>query len=177
MNGTEIGAYAPDFELPGTKGTVHHLARYLDECRAVVVVFFSNTCPHCQMYVDRLKALQQEYRDRRLMVVAINANDSETFEAMKALAREAQLNFPYLRDVTQDVAQCFGVTVTPEAFLLDKTGILCYRGQIDDCAESADEVKQSYLQDAIEALLKDEAIAIPRTQAQGCPLNWRPAAT
>ena len=40
MNGTVIGAYAPDFELPGTNGTVHHLARYLDDYRAVVVVFF-----------------------------------------------------------------------------------------------------------------------------------------
>lgn len=177
MNGTEIGAYAPDFELPGTKGTVHHLARYLDECRAVVVVFFSNTCPHCQRYIDRLKALQQEYRDRQVMVVAINAEESETFEAMKRLAREAQLNFPYLRDVTQDVAQCFGVTVTPEVFLLDKSGILCYRGQIDDGTESESEVKQFYLHDAIEALLGDRPINPARTEAEGCPLVWHSRST
>ncbi len=173
MNGTVIGAYAPDFELPGTNGTVHHLARYLDDCRAVVVVFFSNACPHCQTYIDRLKGLQRDVRDRQVRLVAINANDSETFESMKALAREAELNFPYLRDVTQDVAQCFGVTVTPEAFLIDKSGLLCYRGRIDDYAESEAGVKRSYLQEAIEALLSDRPINPSQTQAEGCPIIWR----
>ncbi|MCC5899762.1 MAG: thioredoxin family protein [Phormidium sp. BM_Day4_Bin.17] len=177
MNGTEIGAYAPDFELPGTNGTVHHLARYLDDCRAVVVVFLSNACPHCQAYLDRLKGLQRDVRDRQVKLVAINPNNSETFESMKALAREAGLNFPYLRDVTQDVAQCFGVTVTPEAFLIDNSGILCYRGRIDDCAESEAGVKQPYLQEAIEALLGDRPITPSQTEAEGCPIIWHSSTT
>lgn len=173
MNGTAIGHYAPDFELPGVQGSVHHLARYLNAYRAVVVVFLGNQCPHCRDYLDRLKQLQERYRDRQVTIVAIDANDSETLDDMKAFARDAQLNFPYLRDVTQDVAQCFGVRATPEAFLLDKSGVLCYRGRIDDCAESASQVEQPYLQTAIDALLDGRAIATRETEAVGCPVVWR----
>ena len=92
---------------------------------------------------------------------------------MKSLAREAALNFPYLRDVTQDVAQCFGAQVTPEVFLIDKSGLLCYRGRIDDCVESEAGVKQPYLQEAIEALLSDRPITPSQTEAEGCPIIWR----
>ena len=135
--------------------------------------FFANGCPHSQTYVDRLKVLQQDVRDRQVKLVAINPNASESFESMKSLAREAALNFPYLRDVTQDVAQCFGAQVTPEVFLIDKSGLLCYRGRIDDCVESEAGVKQPYLQEAIEALLSDRPITPSQTEAEGCPIIWR----
>ena len=39
MQGILINSYAPDFELPGVDDEVHHLARYLEEYRAVVFGF------------------------------------------------------------------------------------------------------------------------------------------
>lgn len=175
---TPIGSYAPDFELPGTDGAVHHLAQYLRAFRAVVVVFMCNQCPHVQLYLDRLKQLQADFQAQGMTLIGINPNDAaqlaeDSFENMKRFAADQQLNFPYLRDVTQDVAQSFGVERTPHVFLLDQDGILCYRGGIDDSPNDSTAVKADYLRDAIASLLAGEPIAPAQTDPVGCPIKWR----
>jgi peroxiredoxin len=77
--GTTIGSYAPDFELPGTDGAVHHLARYLEKFRAVGVVFMCNHCPYVRLYLDRLKQLQVEFQAQGFTLIGINPNDAEQY--------------------------------------------------------------------------------------------------
>lgn len=176
--GMAIGSYAPDFELPGIDGTVHHLSRYLEKDQAVCVVFMSNRCPHVQLYLDRLKQLQTEFQNRDFMLIGINSNDAtqfpeESLENMMTFKATHHLNFPYVRDVTQDVAKGFGADKTPEAFLLDRDGILYYRGQIDDNAEEPAAVTTPYLQQAITQLFAGEKISTPETESIGCPIQWK----
>lgn len=177
ITSTPIGGYAPDFELPGVDQSVHHLSRYLEKYRAVGVIFISNTCPYVERYLKRIKQIQRNFSDRGLILIGINANHTlqnpaETLEQMKDFSQAKDLNFPYLRDVTQDVAQCFGATKTPEVFLLDKNGVICYKGQIDDAPEDETAVQKSYLQDAIAKLLNQEAIAQVTTPPIGCEILW-----
>jgi len=176
--GTTIGSYAPDFELPGTDGAVHHLARYLEKFRAVGVVFMCNHCPYVRLYLDRLKQLQVEFQAQGFTLIGINPNDAEqypedSFENMQLFTTEQQLNFPYLRDVTQDVARSFRSEKTPEVFLLDQSGIVRYRGRIDDNPQDASAVKSRDFQSAIAQVLRGEAVAQPATEAVGCSLKWR----
>jgi peroxiredoxin len=176
--GTAIGTYAPDFELPGIDGSVHHLARYLEQFRAVGVIFMCNHCPYVRLYLERMKQIQAEFQNQEFTLVGINANDDtrypeDSFEKMKTFAAEHQLNFPYLRDVTQDVAQSFGAERTPEAFLLDQTGVLRYSGSIDDSAQDPAAVKVPYLHNAITQLLAGQPIAAASTSAIGCSVKWR----
>ncbi len=176
--GTAIGSYAPDFELPGIDGQVHHLARYLERFEAVGVVFICNHCPYVGMYLDRLKQLQTDFQAQGFTIIAINPNDAEqypddAFEPMKTFAAAKGLNFPYLRDVTQDVAQTFGAVKTPQAFLLDKQGRLCYSGAIDDNAQDGQAVTQQYLHSAIEQVLQGQAPSPALTESIGCSVKWR----
>lgn len=173
-----IGSYAPDFELPGVDGEVHHLARYLEKYRSVCVIFMSNCSPYADLYLNRLKQIQTDFENQGFTSIWINANDAhrqpeDSFEKMKAFAKEHQLNFPYLRDPTQDVARCFGASVVPECFLLDSKGILRYSGSIDDNPEAAEAVKLSYLRNAIGQLLKGEAVTPNYIPPVGCSLTWR----
>jgi peroxiredoxin len=173
-----VGSYAPDFELPGVDGTVHHLARCLEKMKAVAVVFMSNNCPNTLSYIEKLKQIQADFAQQGFTLIGINANDAtqaseESFEQMKTFAAEKNLNFPYLRDTTQDVANGFKVGATPEAFLIDKEYVLRYRGSIDDMPESPDSANNNYLRDSIEALLKGESIGTDFTEAVGSPIVWR----
>lgn len=175
---TSIGVHAPDFELPGTDGEVHHLGRYLREDRAVAVVFLANECPNVHQYIERLKQLQDQFGDRGLLVIGINSNDGtespkDSLEYMKDFAQQHQLNFPYLRDANQDVAHSFKVSKTAESFLLDKEGIICYHGAIDDNPEDSAEVESAYLKEAIGQLLAKESIKINSTETTGSALKWR----
>ncbi|NJK59196.1 MAG: thioredoxin family protein [Oscillatoriales cyanobacterium SM2_1_8] len=173
----EIGAYAPDFELPSTGGDVVHLTKCLAKYTAVVVVFMCNHCPYVKAYKDRLIALQRDFAERGVLFVGINANDEEKypedgFEKMKAYGAEWGLNFPYLRDRTQDVAEAFGARCTPEPFLLDRQGILRYRGRIDDNYSNPDAVTRQDLREAIEAVLGDRELTQPVEPAIGCSVKW-----
>ncbi|AMW27599.1 MULTISPECIES: thioredoxin family protein [Arthrospira] len=178
MKGTLINSYAPDFELPGVDDEVHHLARYLQKFQVVIVIFMSNSCPYVQSYVGRMKALQTYLQTVGATIVGINANDplqspSDSFEQMKIFAQDHDLNFPYIRDVTQDVAHCFGAETTPEAFVLDNQGILRYRGGLDDNPESPEAVTINYLKNAVSQLLASVAIAPETTPPIGSPIQWR----
>nr|WP_044169923.1 thioredoxin family protein [Oscillatoria sp. PCC 10802] len=178
MTATATGSYAPDFELPGIDDKVHHLARYLENFQAVGVVFMCNHCPYVGLYLDRLKQIQADFQERGVTLIGINPNDAElypddSFENMKTFAAKNEINFPYIRDVTQDVAHCFGAQRTPEVFLLDKTGVVRYHGQIDDSANDPEAVGVPYLRNAIEQLLSGEQVTLSSTEAFGCSVKWR----
>ena len=176
--GTQIGGYAPDFELPGTDDSVHHLARHLEQSRAVAVVFMCNHCPYVKMYIERLKQIQSDFKGQGLLLIGINPNDAEqfpedSFEKMKSFAADNQINFPYIRDVTQEVAQTFGAKKTPHVFLLNQQGVLCYNGAIDDNPEDSKPIKTNYLRDAIARVLAGEVIVPTSTNPIGCSVKWR----
>lgn len=175
---TRIGKYAPDFELPGIDDQVHHLRRYLEKFRAVGVISMCNRCPYVGLYIDKLKQLQTELGKDGFTLIGVNGNiahndPSESFDSMKAFAREKQLNFPYLWDSTQDVTRSFGATKTPTAFLIDKDGVVRYRGQVDSNAQAQDKTEKSYLKNAVTSLFNSEEIAVTETEASGSSLVWR----
>lgn len=176
--GTRIGGYAPDFEIPGIDGSVHHLSRYLEQYRAVGVVFMCNHCPYVKLYLDRLKDIQATFQNQGFTLIGINPNDAEqfpedSFEKMPPFAEANRLNFPYLRDVTQEVAQTFGAKKTPHVFLLNQDGILCYSGCVDNSPNDASAATMNYFRDAIAQVLSGAAIEPTHTEPVGCSVKWR----
>ena len=172
-----VGSHAPDFELPGIDNEVYHLGRYVKNYKAIAVIFICNQTPQAISYLERLKQIQAQFADQQFTIIGINSRNfsddlSETFVQMKNFAAVNQLNFPYLRDTTQEVAKSFGAQVIPQAFLLDKDAVIRYTGKIDDCAESAEAVKNHYLKDNIINLLADKEIKTAYTEPVGTPIEW-----
>lgn len=175
---SSVGDYAPDFEIPGIDQQVHHLGRYLSNFKAIGVVFIGNNFPNVKEYIEKLKQIQTEFESQGFTLIAINSNDSggtieESFEAMQKFAKEQQLNFPYLRDPTQDVAKSFGAQVIPEAFLLDSQAVIRYVGKIDEGSESTDGTTNTYFRNSIDALLASTEISPNSTQPMGESIRWR----
>jgi peroxiredoxin len=173
----EIGQRAPDFALPGVDHATHTLSKILRDNRAVAVIFSCNHCPYVRAWEGRMKAIQHDYADRGVVLVAINPNDAgkypeDDFTQMTLRAQEEDFNFLYLRDDAQDVARAYGAERTPHVFLLDSEGMLRYRGAIDDNYEFAEQVEQPYLRDAIEALLAGRDPETQTTKAIGCTVKW-----
>src|ERR1041385_5513472 len=71
-----IGSPAPDFSLPGIDGKTHTLAEY-SGADVLAIVFTCNHCPTAQLYESRIKKLADDYRDKRVTLVAIEPNDPE----------------------------------------------------------------------------------------------------
>jgi hypothetical protein len=83
------------------------------------------------------------------------------------------MKVPYVVDATSGVARAFGASVTPEAFLFDKTGTLAYHGTIDDNRKEPDKVKARDLKDALDAVVAGKAPAVPETKGLGCGIKFR----
>ena len=167
---------APTFDLPGVDGRNHSLEEYAD-APVLVLVQSCNHCPYVLAWEGRIDALQREYVERGVRIVAINSNDAtaypvDSFDAMVAHARDADYSFDYLHDESQAVARALGAERTPEAYVFDADRRLVYHGAVDDNRDE-DGVTQHYLRDAIEAALAGETPPIADTQAVGCTVKWR----
>ena len=174
-----IGNYAPDFEIPGIDKEVYHLGSYRKKYKAIAVVFMGNKSSDVDCYINRLKQLQTDFGDRDFTIVGIDSNYrtepiAESMEIMKQYAQDHELNFPYLRDSTQDVAKGFKAKVIPTVYLLDQDAVIRYQGQIDDCPESESQVTKHYLRDSIVAVLEDRQIAKDYIEPRGTEIKWRP---
>jgi len=178
-NNTPVGSYAPDFELLGTDLQVHHLSRYLEKFLAVCVISLCHNCPYVKLYLDRLKNIQAEFAPNSCTLIGINGSEADstpgsTFDNMKIFSQQQGLNFPYLWDSTQDVTLRLGVKATPTAFLIDRAGILRYKGQIDDHLQNPALTNgNDYLRSAITCLLENRQILPAETAQIGTTVIWR----
>ena len=164
-----IGATIEDFSLPGADGKEHALAS-LKGKNGSVLIFVAVQCPVSNAYNERMEKLAQDYKARGINVIGINANAAETGDAVKAHAVANKLTFPILKDPGNKIADRLGASVTPEAYLLDASNKLLYRGRIDN-SRSGDQITSSELRDAIDATLAGKPIAKTTANAFGCSIK------
>ncbi|HEX3146848.1 MAG TPA: thioredoxin family protein [Gemmataceae bacterium] len=168
-----IGDVAPAWkDLPGTDDKKHALAD-LQSKDFVVVVFTCNSCACSEEYEDRIIAFAKKYADK-VALVAINVNTipADRLDAMKKKAVAKKFSFPYLYDESQKIAQDYGAIYTPEFFVIDKDRRIVYMGAMDDKTK-ADDVKDKYLESAVDALLKGDKPATKETPAHGCLIRFK----
>ncbi|VXD17467.1 Thioredoxin family protein [Marinoscillum sp. 108] len=182
-DGYGVGDYASDFKLKNVDGAMVSLADY-KSAKGFVVVFTCNTCPYAKLYEQRIIQLDQKYASKGFPVIAINPNDvskqpEDSMEEMMARSKEKGYSFPYLRDDSQAVASAFGASKTPHVYVLNKEADgkfkVEYIGAIDDSPREASDVKQKYVEAAIDALLAGKKPAITTQRAIGCTIKWKDA--
>jgi len=170
-----IGDDAPAWvELPGTDGNKHALADLKDK-DVVVVVFTCNSCDYATAYEDRLIAVAKKHAggEGKVAVVAINVNTiaEDRLDKMKERAKEKEFPFTYVFDESQKIGKLYGAMYTPEFFVLNKARKVVYMGAMDDRSPPG-EPKLHYLENAVEAALKNEQPNIAETQARGCRVRY-----
>jgi peroxiredoxin len=169
----KIGDAAPEFSgIVGIDDQKHGLADYKDT-KLIVLVFTCNHCPVAVAYEDRLVALQKDYKDKGVVLVAVNVNNlpADKLDKMKERAKSKGFNFPYLYDETQKIGRDYGAEVTPHVFVLDGKRKIAYIGAVDD-KQNADAVKTHFLRDALDALLAGKEPPQAVTKHFGCGIKY-----
>ncbi len=178
ISGYKIGDIATDFSLKNVNDQSVSLADYTD-AKGFIITFTCNHCPYAVAYQDRIIALDKKYKDLGYPVIAINPNDpvkqpEDSFELMKVRAKEKGFTFPYLVDEGQEIYPQYGATKTPHVFILQKTdngNIVQYIGAIDDNYDDASAVTEKYVENAVDALLAGNEVAVKETKAIGCTIK------
>ncbi len=168
-----LGRQVTDFVLTDvTTGEPWKLTE--QDAQAVVLYFNSTECPVTNRYLPSLNRLKAEMADENVVVIAINSNQHDSADDIREHASEYELTFPVLIDPTGDVARSLAVTRTAEAFVLDRHFKVRYRGVIDDRFErgvTRPKATKSFLEDAVNAVLKGRSVKTSMTDVEACPLN------
>lgn len=172
----EIGGKAPAFSLVNTVDG-KTVAFKPGDGKVSVVVFTCNQCPYAKAFEGRIIELAKQYAGKGVVFYAVNPNDEaknavETADNMKARATEKGYPFAYLKDGDSSVAKAYGARVTPHVFLVDKGGVVRYRGYVDDTAK-AEERSNAGLSNALDQLLAGQAVAQTVTREFGCSIKWK----
>lgn len=173
-----VGAKAPAFELRNAvDGSTVRFAP--GDGKVSVVVFTCNQCPYAKAFEDRIVALGKEFGQKGVVFYAIDPNDDaqyavESATEMKSRADAKHYPYPYLKDGDSHVARAYGARVTPHIFVIDGTGIVRYRGYVDDSARP-EERQHTGLEDALNSMLAGHPVAVTSTKAFGCTIKFKPA--
>jgi peroxiredoxin len=162
-----LGSKVGDFEVQDTSGKSVQFTSLRGP--VTVVTFVATQCPVSNSYNDRMNAMYKDYSARGVKFVFINANRTEPAEEVARHAKE-HLAFPVYKDDNNVVADRFGASVTPEAFVIDNGGVIRYHGSIDDSMEIR-RVQVNRLRNALDAVLAGRSVEQPETKAFGCTIK------
>lgn len=176
----KVGDKIKDFSLKNVNEKMVSLSDFTS-AKGFIITFTCNHCPYSVLYEDRIIALDKKYKKKGYPVIAINPNDettypSDDFAHMQTRAKEKGFTFPYLRDLSQDVAHAFGAKKTPHMYVVQKEGkdlVVKYIGSIDDNAQDASKVQKKYLEIAVNELLDGKAVSKSFTRAIGCSIKYK----
>ena len=177
--GLALGAKAPQAttKMKNVDGKQLSIADIAGKA-GTLVIFTCNHCPFAKDWEQRIVELANSYSARGIGAVLINANNPDThpedgYAEMQTRAKSRGMKVPYVVDETSAVAKAFGASVTPEAFVFDKSGKLVYHGAIDDNRKQPDKVQARYLKDALDAVLAGKAPPVAETKSLGCGIKFR----
>lgn len=142
----------------------------------LLVIFSCNTCPWVIKWEDRYPVVQELATVNDIGIILLNPNEDyrdkgDGMEDMILHAEKAGYNLPYVLDKNHRVADAFGASRTPHVYLFNAEDQLVYVGAIDDNANSAADVEEFYLEDAIEQLSAGQAITRSSTKSIGCTIK------
>jgi peroxiredoxin len=162
----QVNQPAPDFELPDLDGNLHKLSDYLG--KIVIVNFWSCECPHSER-TDRstMACLVQWGSDVAMLSIAANRSESVSSVAEAANARRLPR---VLIDAEHIVADLYAAVSTPHVFIVDRDGVLRYRGAVDDVTFRKRQATRFFLEEVVEALLEEHLPSLTETPVYGCAI-------
>jgi thiol-disulfide isomerase/thioredoxin len=135
------------------------VATELSEDGTLLLTFWCSFCHSCRHIERELDDLAQDYRGKAA-VIAIDASAGETSQAVAEFARQKNLALPIALDAHGVSPRIFGTRVTTTTVVIDKHGVLRYRGQFGNH-------DHAYGRDALRAVLADEQVPVPETKHLG----------
>jgi Redoxin len=143
-----------------------------DPAVPTVLIFITADCPVSNGYAPEINQMVRDYKDSPVEFDLVHVDSDLTLDEAQRHAREYQYQCRVLLDPKHSLSEAVGATITPEAAVIDRRGLLAYRGRIDDryieLGKKRQEAAHRNLRDAIDAVIADRPPPVARTTAVGC---------
>lgn len=126
-----MGNRAPEFALPSLDGEAVKLSAYLGQI--VVVEFWFQTCSPCVASLPRLEEVKAQYGTSGLVIiiVVLDRDPSGPKEFFSGSEYDAFI-VVHESDNARPTRTAYGVTGTPHASLVDRSGVIRFSGKPND---------------------------------------------
>ena len=116
--------------------------------------------------------LREMYKARGVEFLGVHIDPRLTSEEVVSHAKEYKIQYALTIDKSHRLVSALGAKITPEVFVLNRSGAVVYRGRVDDTyveiGVRRSRVTKHDLADAIEATLIGKKPKVERTEAVGC---------
>lgn len=142
----------------------------LDDYRGKVVIvnFWSCECPHSER-ADGLIMQWLEEWGGEVELLSVASNRNESARSVEDISKARSLP-TVLLDAEHVVADLYEAITTPHVFVVNRDGILRYRGAVDDVTFRQRQATRFFLKEAVDALLEGHSPEPTETPAYGCAI-------
>ena len=116
---TLVGSPAPDFTVEDAdrKVALHDL-----KGKIVVLNFWATWCPPCVEEMPSLVKMQQQMKNRNVVVLAVSVDDDE--RSYHSFLKKHNVDLLTVRDPRQKSNELYGTFKFPETYIIDQSGVL-----------------------------------------------------
>ena len=146
------------------------------ETKGIVLLFVSRECPVANGYQPAIRKLTETYSAKGFTFFQIHPDPDTTVKQAKKHVEDFEIKSSVVIDADQAIAKSVKAKITPEAFVISKSGAVLYRGRIDDSWARYGRRKTeglSYdLKNALEDVLANREVKVKETKALGCHIYY-----
>jgi peroxiredoxin len=177
----DLGQMAPAFTATDSNGKTWSLA----DLRGKIVVLetTNHDCPYVGKHYrsGNMQAQQREAAARGVvwLTVAASAPGLQGYitasEANDIVRQNNAAPAAVLLDPQSRIARAYGATVTPHMYVIDKSGVLVYKGGIDSIpSANVDDIQRAkqYVRAALDEVLAGKPVSDASTRPYGCSLKY-----
>jgi peroxiredoxin len=172
----DIGKKAPAFKLKDTDGKEQSLTTF--KGKIVVLAWIDPASKDCARFgtdgllaklAKDLKAIKDD-----VVFLPVTSSDGVDAPAFAKFLEGAKVEAKGLMDSDGKYGKSMGVKWTPEAFVIDGTGVLRYTGAIDDDADGKKADKAvNYVTAAVKAIVDGKPIDNPSVKPYGGEIKFK----
>jgi peroxiredoxin len=179
--GVTVGEPAPDFTGTDTNGNQHSLSDF--KGKNVVLEWSNHECPFVVKHYDsgNMQKLQKEATaDGTIWLTIVSSADGKQGnlppeEANKLMEKHGSKPTARILDTSGEIGKLYDAKTTPHMFVIDKEGVLVYKGAIDSDSSFKQEAipgATNYVTAALDSLEAGEEIEVASTQPYGCSVKY-----
>ena len=119
---------ALNFKVTDLQGRIFELSQ--NKGKVIALVFFYNNCSPCIPMLDDLQELCNQYKEKKVEIVALNPVDSKIGEEeMQSFIKEHNITYNVAQIPKYTVEEMYLVRYFPTIFIIDKKGRVVYSHQ------------------------------------------------
>jgi len=128
-SGIMTGQRAPDFTLNDLSGKPFALSEVRGK-KPVLLIFWATWCPACRQTMPYFSDLYVKYAPKGLEIISINIASNDPLPRVQSFQEITKLPYRILYDAKTDVSRLYAVFGIPTTLLIDRDGIIQYRGNV-----------------------------------------------